>query len=93
MSSVRVTQPLYKLTVEYYYNGNVRTYDYSYYSDYAKAESVSEHIKEYAYIRILNSDSLPLTAKCPISNVTIEEVGVFDRPFAYGRFANRDVKE
>jgi len=86
MSSVRVTQPLYRVAVEYTDEGNYRTYEYSYYSDYDKASKVVEHIKQYRYIR-MQYGATKITLPHPITRVIFEEVGVFDRPFAYGRFA------
>ena len=79
---------LFKVNIEYYDWGNVEYYDYGYYHDYEKAKEVADKIKENCFILIyIESKGL---VKCPISNVTINEIGTLNRPFIPARFTNED---
>lgn len=79
---------LFKVNVEYFDGSNVENYDYGYYDSIEMARGVADLIRENCFILIyIESKGL---VKCPIANVTIDEMSGFNRPFMIGRFSNED---
>ena len=79
---------LFKINIEYFDWGNVEYYEYGYYDNIEMAREVVNKIKENCFILIyIESKGL---VKCPISNVTINEIDILNRPFMPARFTNED---
>ena len=81
---------LFKVNVEYFDGSNVENCDYGYYDDYEKAKEVADKIKENCFIRLstLTTSVIDYAVKCPIANVTINEIDSLNRPFMPARFTN-----
>lgn len=81
---------LFKVNVEYFDGSNVENFDYGYYDDYEKAKEVADKIKENCCVRLSTptTSGIDYVVKCPIANVTINEIDGLNRPFMIGRFSN-----
>jgi len=79
---------LFKVNIEYFDGGNVEDYEYGYYDNIEMAREVVDSIKNNCFILIyIESKGL---VKCPIADVTINEIGGLNKPFMPTRFANED---